>query len=352
MADSNFDRPTLPQLIATIRSDLLSRFQDDVVLRRLDAEVYGRVQAAAVHTLYGYLDYLARNILPDLADEDWLARHGNMKRCPRKDATAASGFVRWEGVTSSITVSSGTVIQTDDLIEYTSTAAASVSSGVLRIPVVATDAGVTGNLDDGVTVRLVSPITGLPSAGQADTIEGGADIESVDDWRARIIERWYYTPQGGADADYIIWAKEVSGVTRAWTYRHWSGAGTVGVMVANSDLDNPIPDEAVVAAVREHILPLAPVAGSSLTVFAPLPKTVNFNISLNPDTEAVRYAVLAELKAMFLRDAVPGGKLYLSRISEAISVATGEYKHILVSPSADIDIGAAELPVVGDVAWS
>jgi len=64
MADSNFDRPTLPQLITSIRSDLLTRFADDVVLRRLDAEVYGRVQAAAVHTLYGYIDYLARNLLP------------------------------------------------------------------------------------------------------------------------------------------------------------------------------------------------------------------------------------------------------------------------------------------------
>ncbi|EBX0453452.1 hypothetical protein YQ86_26300, partial [Salmonella enterica subsp. enterica] len=68
MADSQFARPELPQLIATIRSDLLTRFQQDVVLRRMDAEVYSRVQAAAVHTLYGYIDYLARNMLPDMCD--------------------------------------------------------------------------------------------------------------------------------------------------------------------------------------------------------------------------------------------------------------------------------------------
>lgn len=43
MADSQFARPELPQLIATIRSDLLTRFQQDVVLRRMDAEVYSRV---------------------------------------------------------------------------------------------------------------------------------------------------------------------------------------------------------------------------------------------------------------------------------------------------------------------
>ncbi|MBE8432625.1 hypothetical protein IQB77_23430, partial [Leptospira interrogans serovar Pomona] len=69
MADSQFARPELPQLIATIRSDLLTRFQQDVVLRRMDAEVYSRVQAAAVHTLSGYIDYLARNMLPAMCDE-------------------------------------------------------------------------------------------------------------------------------------------------------------------------------------------------------------------------------------------------------------------------------------------
>ncbi len=84
MADSQFARPELPQLIATIRSDLLTRFQQDVVLRRMDAEVYSRVQAAAVHTLYGYIDYLARNMLPDMCDEDWLYRHASIKRCPGK----------------------------------------------------------------------------------------------------------------------------------------------------------------------------------------------------------------------------------------------------------------------------
>lgn len=43
MADSGFSRQTLPQLIAAIRSDLLTRFGEDVLLRRLDAEVYARV---------------------------------------------------------------------------------------------------------------------------------------------------------------------------------------------------------------------------------------------------------------------------------------------------------------------
>ncbi|MCZ0823719.1 baseplate J/gp47 family protein [Dickeya solani] len=353
MADSGFSRQTLPQLITTIRSDVLSRLAADSTLaelRRSDAEVYGRVQAAAVHVVYGYIDYLARNLLPDLADEVWLTRHGNMKRVTRKAAGAASGFVRWDGVTGG-TVDSGVTIQRDDLMSYTTTASATASGGVLRVPVTCDEVGTVGNTDDGITMRLVSPVTGLPSAAVADEIRGGTDIESVEDFRARIIERWYYPPQGGADTDYIAWAKEVSGVTRAWCYRHWMGTGTVGVMISNSDLVNPIPDAAIVAAAQNYIEPLVPVAGADLYVFAPTPHTVNFEIDLNPDTLAVRAAVEAELRSMMLRDGVPDGVIKPSRISEAISSATGEYSHRLVSPSADISIARGAIGVVGAITW-
>ena len=355
MADSGFTRPTLPQLITTIRNDILTRLAADTTLaelRRTDAEVYGRVQAAAVHTVYGYIDYLARNLLPDLADEDWLTRHANMKRCPRKAATYATGFSRWDVETDGITIPAGVTIQRDDLTSFTTSAAATAAGGVLRVPVISDTAGKAGNTDDGLTMRLVSPITGLTSAGVADNIQGGADMEDIEVWRARIIERWYWTPQGGADGDYEVWAKEVAGVTRAWTYRHWSGRGTVGVMIANSDLVNPIPDVATVASVQAYIEPRAPVAGADIYVFAPTPRIVNFQVRLNPDTQEVRYAVEAELRSMMLRDGIPEGVLKPSRISEAISIATGEYSHTLVSPTSDIAIARGEIGVVGTISWT
>lgn len=355
MADSGFTRPTLPQLITTIRNDILTRLAADstlAALRRTDAEVYGRVQAAAVHTVYGYIDYLARNLLPDLADEDWLTRHANMKRAPRKAATSASGYVRWDITTNGITVPAGVTIQRDDLTSFTTIAAATSAGGVLRVPVTCDKSSSTGNTDDGLAMRLVSPITGLTSAGAADSIQGGADIEDLEIWRSRVIERWYWTPQGGADGDYAVWAKEVPGITRAWTYRHWSGRGTVGVMVANSNLINPIPDAATVASVQAYIEPLAPVAGADIYVFAPTPHIVDFQIRLNPDTEEVRYAVEAELRSMMLRDGVPEGVLKPSRISEAISIATGEYSHTLVSPAADTPIARGEVGMVGGISWT
>ncbi|EIH9537385.1 baseplate J/gp47 family protein [Escherichia coli] len=355
MADSGFTRPTLPQLITTIRTDLITRLGADTTLaalRRNDAEVYARVQAAAVHTVYGYIDYLARNLLPDLADEDWLTRHANMKRCPRKDATYAAGYVRWDVTTPGIVVPAGVTVQRDDLVSFTTTAAAISAGGVLRVPVMCNVAGSAGNTDDGLTMRLTSPITGLTSAGMADSVQGGAETEDLEAWRARIIERWYWTPQGGADGDYEVWAKEVPGVTRAWTYRHWMGTGTVGVMVASSDLIDPTLDDVTVAAAQAHIEPLAPVAGSDLYLFTATKKVVDFTIDLNPDNESTRAAVNAELLSFLLRDGYPEGTLELSRINEAISIAAGERSHTLISPAANIPIAKNELAVMGNITWA
>ncbi len=135
MADSEFQRPTLAENISMIRTDLFARLDINDELRRMDEDVRAKVYAGALHTVYGYIDYLAMNMLPDLCDESWLYRHAAMKRCPRKDAVAASGFMRWDGVTNGLKVSAGSVIQRDDLVQYIVQADVTSAGGVLRVPV-------------------------------------------------------------------------------------------------------------------------------------------------------------------------------------------------------------------------
>ncbi|WP_455424787.1 baseplate J/gp47 family protein [Dryocola sp. LX212] len=352
MADSDFYRPPLPDLITQLRNDILSRFQSDDILRRADAEVYSRAVAAAVNTLYGYIDYLARNILPDEANELWLYRHGNLKKCPRKPAVEAAGWARWDGVDDGVAIDEGVELQRDDQVTFITTAAAISAGGTLRVPVECETAGSTGNTDDGTALSLVSPVSGLSSRAAADSVVGGADIEGVEQWRARIIDRWYYVPQSGADEDYVIWAESVPGISRAWTFRNWAGLGTVGVMCATDDDTNPVPSDAELQAVYDYIAPLSPVAGSSLHVFGPALKIVDFRILVNPDTEEVRAAVESELKACLKRDGEPGGVVEISRMNEAISVAAGEFSHNLLSPAEDVQLADNELPVAGTFTWS
>ncbi|HCM0000945.1 TPA: baseplate J/gp47 family protein [Escherichia coli] len=135
-------------------------------------------------------------------------------------------------------------------------------------------------------------------------------------------------------------------------YRHWMGTGTVGVMIASSDLINPIPEESTETAARQHIEPLAPVAGSDLYVFRPVAHKVDFHIRVTPDTPEIRAAITAELRSFLLRDGYPQGELKVSRISEAISGANGEYSHQLLAPADNISIAKNELAVLGTISWT
>ncbi|MDU1082764.1 MAG: baseplate J/gp47 family protein [Leclercia adecarboxylata] len=352
MADSNFYRPPLTDLITQLRNDINSRFQQDDILRRTNAEVYSRAVAAAVNSLYGYLDYLAKNMLPDLADEIWLPRHGNLKKCQRKQATAAAGWARWDGVGEVGQIAAGVELQRDDQVTYVTTEAAAAAGDVLRVPVRCTTEGVAGNCDDGRALILVSPVSGLCSRAVADTITDGQDIEDFETWRARIIDRWYYVPQSGADPDYVVWAKNIAGISRAWTYRNMTGAGTVGVMIATADQVDPSPSEVQLQQVRDYIEPKSPVAGSRLSILGPTLKNIDFTILLYPDTAATRASVISEVQAFLQRDGNPQETIYLSRLNEAISVAAGESHHVLISPEADIRLGDKELPVTGAFKWT
>ncbi|MGL5800964.1 MAG: baseplate J/gp47 family protein [Plesiomonas sp.] len=347
-------RPTLPQLINQVRADLLSRMDQDDVLRRSDAEVFARTYAAAAHTLYGYIAYLEKNILPDLADEAWLQRHAAMKKCPRKLPTPSAGFVRWEGVPNGMRIEVGTIVQNQDngLLQFEITAPAISSGGVLRAPLQCLSAGKETNIDDGRQLMLIIPVDGLSSSAVADSILGGSDIEDVDAWRSRVIDRWYYMPQGGADHDYVTWAEEVPGITKAWSYRNWMGAGTVGIACVDYGSDTVAPPPATLNVAKSHIEPKAPVAGTELYVFAPSIKYVAHRVRVTPDTPAVRAAVESELKAFYVREGYPQNTIEISRLREAISSANGEYKHELVSPVESFALKRAEIALPGQTSWT
>ena len=82
---------------------------------------------------------------------------------------------------------------------------------------------------------------GINSIAVASTeISGGADVErpecSGGSWSGSAGR-----PMGDND-DYVAWATEVPGVTRAWCSPNGMGAGTVVVRFVRDDDDDPIPD--------------------------------------------------------------------------------------------------------------
>lgn len=340
-----FNRPPLTALVKSLRDDMLSRVDGDQ-LRRADAEVYARVFAGALHGLYGYADWIARQIIWDTCDDDTLDRWASMwLQVPRKPAAAATGtaaFVLAVGAT----VPTGTVLQAFDGVQYTTTA----DSAAGAAPLVAILAGAAGNRAAGQALSLVSPVAGVQTQATASEISGGADTESSDSLRARLIARVRTPPDGGSATDYQAWALEVPGVTRAWVAPLEQGAGTVVVRFVRDNDASLIPDAGEVSAVQAHIEPLKPVT-AMLYVVAPVADPIDFQITITPNSAAVRAAVEAELRDLVRREAEPGVTLLISHIREAVSVAAGESDSLLIAPAANVTPAIGHMPTFGSIAW-
>lgn len=356
-----FDRPTLRVLSDRVRADLRAYTAGgDALLRRSVERVLTRVLAGLTHGLHGHVAWVARQILPDGSEEDGVLRWARILGItPRPAAPAVCGDARFATTGPAIPIDH--LVQRADGVAYLVTAA-TVVGGEVTVELVAAEPGGTGNAPTATPLSLVSPVAGVASAGvvvDPDGIHGGTEVEDVESLRGRVLLRLGYPPRGGGPGDYVAWALEVPGVTRAWERPRVAGAGTVGVQFATDD-DGIIPGPAKVSEVAAHIASRAPVTvGRSIEgewvgviVTAPGEHAIDPEIHVEPDTPEVRAAVDAELVDFLRREGAPGLRVPISRFREAISAAEGEYEHVLVGPLADIEPAPGHLPVLGVITWA
>lgn len=202
-----FQRPGLTDLISRIQADLRSRMpnQKGALLRRSVLAVIARAVGGGFHLQHGHLDYMAGQLMPDTAT-DWLDRHAGIWDINRKAATFASGDVNFTG-TDGNTVPSGTTLQRDDGVRFITQADAAISGGTATASVSAEEAGADGNTDAGVVLSFVSPVAGVDTDATVASggLDGGADTESDESLRQRLLNRLQEPPHGGADYDYTAW---------------------------------------------------------------------------------------------------------------------------------------------------
>ena len=343
-----FDRPSLSDLIERTNAGIESRLTVPQT-RRSNAKVYSRVIAGAEHELYGYIAFLEKQLFADSCTDEYLDRKCSVYGITRKAATKASGNVKFTFSGSAVDIPSGTILQSDDGVQYATTSSVDATTGIASLE--ALESGEGGNYEEGGAMTLTSPIAGVLSEATSQGIAGGTDAEDDESLRARLLEHIRERPHGGTASDYVMWAKEVAGVTRAWAYPLEDGDGTVVVRFVCDDLDDITPTKAMVQKVQDYIDTVRPVT-ADVTVMAPVVKAVNVTIdSLLPSTTAVQSAVEDELRSLFKAEAIPGGSIYISHIRAAISAAAGEIDHELVSPTANVTAGANELLTLGSITW-
>lgn len=350
-----FTLPTLAQLRRLVRDDIAAHLPGaDASVPNSNMRALADAKAGLTYEVILYISNLAAELLPDTAQE-WLDRHADIwLQQGRKEATFAGGVVYLTGA-KGVTVPALTSISSNAGVTYRTTAPVTLGLMPTPVPVEALDAGTVGNADAGLMFRLTEAVPGVDGNVTTGEINGGVDTEGQEELRERILARIQNPPHGGAAHDYVAWAKEVPGITRAWAVGNEMGIGTVSLRVMADQLrasSNGIPTAEDLATVAAHLETVRPVAVRDLFTLAPIPEPVNLTVAnLDRDDVAVRAAIEKELRDMLDRRAAPGQTIYRSWVSEAISAAVGEDHH-------DLTFGNLVMPtpghlgVIGTIAYA
>ncbi|MDR1946630.1 MAG: baseplate J/gp47 family protein [Desulfovibrio sp.] len=345
-----WDRPTLKKLHERILRDFSGRLLDGgPVLARSVIAVLARIWAGACHLLHGLLDWIFLQVFADTAEGTYLERWARVWGIYRKGAAASVGTALFQGIDGAVLPAGSILIHQPSGQRYALAVDAELVDGQAGVQVRALEPGSAGDLPAGAPLSLIAPVAGV----RADAVvaegglTGGVDAEGDEPLRARLLARLRRPPRGGAAHDYVAWALEVPGVTRAWCYPLGMGIGTVSLTFVTDDAPGgPIPTPEMVQRVQEHIDPLKPATAKEFLAFAPEPLPVLLRVSVIPDTSAVRAAVSAEIGDLFAREAAPGITILRSHIDEAISLAAGETDHALHEPEANIVVPDGYFPML------
>lgn len=308
----------------------------DLELARSNVQALAFVQGVGLHGAYRYLrDFIARQAIPIYSAAEfldgWLATYSMQ----RKEAAAAFGACTGTGVAAAV-LGSGALLVDGQGRQYRVTANAVVAGdGTLAASVIALLPGVAGNASTGLALTLLSPVTGVDSAFAVGSgaLGGGADLEADAEAIYRLQQRLSNEPRGGSPADYARWALALPGITRAWGVRNPAGPTSAGVIImADANVAPGLPTTGQQRAVLDYIRDPRRGPPDELFVIIPHAELVSIVMSLSPDTPEIRANVTAEIQDLFFREAVPGGSIPHSHITEVISAAAGENNHTIYSP--------------------
>jgi uncharacterized phage protein gp47/JayE len=382
-----YARKTLTQLrdiaietvaASSIYDSTTGQVVNPVLLQFDPLTIQAKVMAGLAYEEFGYIDYISLQATPFTAVDEIALGWGGLVSVTQEPATAATGIATFTG-TVGTDIPLNTQLVRSDGVTYVTTADVIVdNTGTALLPYQASATGATTTIANGATLTLANPIAGInPTGVVSSALTPGSDIETIDAFKTRYLQRYAAPPQGGASSDYVIWALAVPGITRAWTQGDYKGPGTVGVYVmldvseagnngfpsgttGISPLDNNSNPRATTIAtgdlltVANALIPLQPVTAVVWAV-APGRWPVNFNIQNlgSANTATIQAEITAALAGVMVALGDPRGMtIYSSSWNNAIASVAGVTTFTLISPTLPFVIGAGFLPTVGTIAFS
>lgn len=279
----------LSGLISYVGERGLSDFNPGSIIRTIL-----EAAAAMMEECYYLLSLLQPRFWVRTSTGEWLDRRAEDFGKTRKEGDFAEGTVlagRDEPSPIGIKIPAGTIFKLESLQFLTlEDGVINVGETVVELKVQAQEIGSDFNLPEGTLLYQ----TGIAISGlewiKVKKIEGGADIESDEEFRERLLT-WLRNPgTSGNIADYKNWAMDIEGVTGVRVLPCWDGPGTVKIIILGADKKSP--EVELIKLVQDTIAPeneyaenrLAPI-GAEVTVTGAEPIEIDVTASIILDME-------------------------------------------------------------------
>jgi uncharacterized phage protein gp47/JayE len=316
--------------------------------------------AQALRSAYLRIQFVHEQAFVSTAKAEYLNFHGiQAGGLSRNPATYAQGEVNVETSANNVVIPDGTVLYRSDNVQYVTVGTTTIIRTGDPVNVRALESGALSNTDVGGVLSLVTPIGGTVSFTVADGgLIGGADEESDDSFRQRILYIKQNPPHGGSPAEYVEWAQTKVGVTRVFPMRATPQPGSATVYFMMDGLGNGVPSAANVADLQSILEALAP-EDAEVIADAPDPVPIDITIEdLVPNTPSLRDAIVESIAAQFVRKAYPASLTQnsvfsKSWITQAIASTPKWRSSTVTVPAGNITLTTpGQIPILGVVSFA
>lgn len=320
-----------------------------------------RVLAVQLAALTDKAEAIKTEIFPQTAGGEKLDYHAQTRGLRRKESAPSFGSLRFSRGTPAPTESiipAGTVCAVsrgDEGVElrFVTTAQGVIAAGgsFADIPAKADAGGVLTNTAPGAINVMITPVGAVSSVTNPAAFTGGADGETDEMLRARLMRSFAQINNGTNAAFYYDFAMGFEGVASANVVPRASGKGTVGVYVAGRGAAAP---DALVEKISLG-LNAAKEINVDVSVQSAALKPIDIALELDgkggADFDSLKLACEERL-ADYLNSLAVGQGLLRAGIADALYHTEGLYNYKLTAPAGDTRAAAGELLTLGELTIS
>lgn len=338
-----------------LQNRMLGRIKTDID-KSEGSFTFDAIAPAAIELAQNYieLDGILEKAFAQTAYGEWLQKRAEEYGVYRKAGTHAYGAVTFYGADGTA-IPEGTLVQTEAGLQYETVREIIISQGNAVVNIRAVTEGTQYNIPARTISQLPVQLTGITKVENTGPIAEGRDMESESDFIQRLLLKVRKPATSGNKNHYRQWALEVPGIGDSKVFSLWNGAGTVKVLVVDSNRNPLSPEGELLKTVRDYINDNRPL-GADVTVESA--KRLDINIAANVEVEKdhsmdlimqeFKTKIVAYLKSItFLDNFV--NYLQIGKILVDTDGVKRCHSMKVNGGTDDIEIDAEECPVLNEV---